>query len=306
MRKQKYTIDEVKQIFEKDGCKLMENTYVNNNHPMKYICSCGNESVTRMRLFQSGKRCQKCSRKRAMKTSADNNGGIFHFKSDKFIKYRNQLYSDNPIIEQNRMKSIRKRNKEKYGSDYYFETEDCKNKIRNTMKSKYGVEFPHQVESVRIKFQKTLMDKYGVPNLAFLSRPSSKQSQKLFWEIHKRLSIDEQQHSHFAELNCEFVICYDKKYYKYDFVNTKLMKAIEFNGLNFHPHNRPDDEIGWCAFHPNLSAKEARAIEKHKYDGLLTRKYEILTVWDYEYRKDFNTLVSKCLDFLKPENQSNL
>jgi hypothetical protein len=298
MRKQKYTIEEAKEIFCKEGCNLLENTYINNNTPMRYICSCGNEAITKMRFFQSGTRCKHCRYQRAMETATKNNGGTLPFRSKKFIEERKKMYANNPSLENKRMDSIRNHNREKYGADYFVQTQEGKNKIRSTMKEKYGVEFPHQLESAKEKFKETLMTKYGVPNLAYLSRPASKQSQKLFWEIHKQLSLENQQHSYFAELNSEFVICYEKIYYKYDFVNTKLLKAIEFNGLNFHPHERQDEEVGWCAFHPKLTAKQARENEKHKYDGLYARKFEILTVWDYEYRKDFNALVKKCLDFL--------
>jgi len=303
MRKQKYTIEEAKKLFAQEGCLLLEKKYINNNTPMKYICSCGEESSIRMRVFQNGNRCRKCGVKRAMETAIKNNGGVFHFKSSKFIEGRKKMYADNPSIEKKRMESIKNYNRKKYGTDYFVQTSEGKTKIRESMKEKYGVEFPHQLESAREKFKETLMGKYGVPNLAYLSRPSSKQSQILFWEIYNRLPIDIKQKCHFAELNSEFVVCYEKKYYKYDFVNTRLMKAIEFNGLNFHPHERPDADVGWCAFHPYLTAKQARENEKHKYDGLYSRKYEILTVWDFEYRKDFGGLVKRCFDFLMPENQ---
>jgi len=104
---------------------------------------------------------------------------------------------------------------------------------------------------------------------------------------------------YFASLNREFTIRYNNKYFKYDFVSSKLKKAIEYNGFNFHPKlNQVDNEIGWCAFHPNKTVKEAREYERIKYEGLEKRGYKILTVWDYDLHKDLNTLVKKCLDFL--------
>ena len=156
-----------------------------------------------------------------------------------------------------------------------------------------------QIPSARDKFRRTLMEKYGVPNLAYLSRPASKQSQNLFWAIHCKMSNSLRNKNHFASLDSEFVVSYNGNHFKYDFVNSMLKKAIEYNGKNFHPRpSQSDDEIGWCAFHPERTVKEARAYEKKKYKALSSRKYEILTVWDFEYRKDFDKLVNKCLGFL--------
>ena len=171
--------------------------------------------------------------------------------------------------------------------------------LKKTIRKKYGCDYLHQSPEIRAKFKKTLLKKYGVPSLAYLSNCASRESQKLFDAIYEKMKGRHKNKTYYASLNHEFVITYNNKHFKYDYVNSTLKKAIEYNGYNFHPKaDQKDEEIGWCAFHPNKTAKEARFYEKIKYEGLEKRGYQILTVWDYESHKDFDTLVQKCLDFL--------
>jgi hypothetical protein len=127
----------------------------------------------------------------------------------------------------------------------------------------------------------------------------SKESQKLFWSIQEQLPSKVKNKSHFGEFNAEFIVSYNKQCYKYDFVNSKLSKAIEYNGYNFHPKkSQKNEEVGWCAFHPTKTVKEAKNYELMKYKALKRRGYKILTVWDYEFHQDFEKLVKKCIKFL--------
>jgi hypothetical protein len=242
-RRQKYTIEEVSQLFKKENCVLLAEKYKDNNTPMNYICSCGNYSKKRLRSFIKSPHCKKCGTKNAIETNKKNHNGQLHFQTEKFKKYREKLIKDNPEIETKRMSSIKKTNLKKYGNEYWVASEKGKKEIKNSVLEKYGVEHVHQLKSVREKANKTIQEKYKVPNLAYLSSPASKESQNLFWEIYKKLNEEQKEKTYFASLNHEFCMCMDKKYYKYDFVNTKLNKIIEYNGFNFHPANRPDNEI---------------------------------------------------------------
>jgi very-short-patch-repair endonuclease len=58
------TINEVKKIFEKENCTLLEDKYVNSTSKMKYVCSCGNESYITLSKFKQGQRCRGCFKKR--------------------------------------------------------------------------------------------------------------------------------------------------------------------------------------------------------------------------------------------------
>ena len=56
----KYTIEFVSQYFKKYDCTLLEKTYINNNTKMRYICSCGNESITTFINFKRVSHCREC------------------------------------------------------------------------------------------------------------------------------------------------------------------------------------------------------------------------------------------------------
>ncbi len=60
----------VKDYFESNNCKLLEDDYRNNQTRMRYVCECGNESYISFANFQCGKRCDKCG---ANKRSGSNN-----------------------------------------------------------------------------------------------------------------------------------------------------------------------------------------------------------------------------------------
>jgi hypothetical protein len=57
---EKPTIEFLKQYFSERGCELLDTEYVNAKTPLRYICSCGNESTTFFRTFKAGGRCIKC------------------------------------------------------------------------------------------------------------------------------------------------------------------------------------------------------------------------------------------------------
>lgn len=49
-------------LFEEKGCKLLDDP--SKSIPMKYICSCGNESRIKLFNFKKGERCKKCGIKK--------------------------------------------------------------------------------------------------------------------------------------------------------------------------------------------------------------------------------------------------
>lgn len=58
----KYTQEEVSQAFSEAKCILLD-IYKDAKLPMRYICSCGNESTTCFYRFKSEGRCKKCTNK---------------------------------------------------------------------------------------------------------------------------------------------------------------------------------------------------------------------------------------------------
>jgi hypothetical protein len=55
---------EVKKYFQDHGCELLAEEYVNNRHPLRYRCECGEISQIAFGDFKNGKRCSGCKSKR--------------------------------------------------------------------------------------------------------------------------------------------------------------------------------------------------------------------------------------------------
>lgn len=72
-----YKIDYVREVFEENGCTLLEDVYVNCKTPMRYIAQCGHESVIRFDAFlnSSGasKRCRNCHKHTYHEIPSDRN-----------------------------------------------------------------------------------------------------------------------------------------------------------------------------------------------------------------------------------------
>lgn len=80
IERRKYTFKEVKEYFEEQGCKLLEEEYFHNKHPMKYRCACGNTSIIKFIHFKNrGQRCKQC---RIEKFIGKNNPNWNHNKTD--------------------------------------------------------------------------------------------------------------------------------------------------------------------------------------------------------------------------------
>lgn len=59
MKKSKFNIENVSKLFKDSGCVLLEQ-YKKSSVPMRYICSCGNESKISWNNFSKGRRCKEC------------------------------------------------------------------------------------------------------------------------------------------------------------------------------------------------------------------------------------------------------
>jgi hypothetical protein len=57
----KYTFEEVKEIFSKHGCELLDKEYKNHNEPLNYLCKCGTEAMISLSAVMHQKQhCKKC------------------------------------------------------------------------------------------------------------------------------------------------------------------------------------------------------------------------------------------------------
>jgi len=250
--------------------------------------------------------CGRCSRDKAKETLIRNHGEDY-YKSEEFrSKYEETSIKNygvaNPnkspiVIEERKARSL-----EKYGVEWYLQTEEFKIKSKQTFLKNHGVEYPHQLVSVREEYKKTMMERFGVPNSYWLSSSASKESGRLFNILYKELSDEDKSHTYYASLNREFNT---RNYssggiYKYDFVITTKKVCIEYNGSKFHPQDHQDEnDTGWCVFHKDLTVKQAREYETSKFKALQDRGYTVFVVWDFEFKKEKEKTVERCIKFIR-------
>ena len=309
-----WTHEEVTVFFKEHGCTLLSPTYGGCNETLHFRCSCGKEATTIFRRFKfnKGGRCKKCSIQKMLDTDKLANGGKLRFQTEAFKKHRKQgnlkKYGVAIPLQHPDVKKIRElSNLKKYGVRHVSQVPEIKAHQREGFRQKYGVtHFMKNPESMA-KYRQTLMDRYGVPSMAFLSRRSSKAAQEFFLLVFSKLPKPLQEKCYFSPNSREFNVWRNGEYFKYDFVQSALKKAIEYNGSPFHPQpEQLDTEVGWCLFRPNRTVKEARDYEFRKTEALRERGFDTMTVWDYEFKHSPDLTVQRCLNFIMQGNRQTL
>jgi hypothetical protein len=158
----------------------------------------------------------------------------------------------------------------------------------------YGIEKGLKVFSERQnKWQKSL---YRNGNL---KSGYSKISQDLFFHILKEYTPLENNKINFALHNGEYSLCDDSKFFRFDFTDLNSNKIIEYNGDDYHGNpkkylaeDRPNP------FRKELTAKEIWDKDNQKIIIANKNGFEVLTVWDSDYKKNKINILNKCLEFL--------
>lgn len=57
----RFSLEEVKNFFERHGAKLLATEYINNSTKMPYLCACGNLDETTLAQFKKIHKCGKCN-----------------------------------------------------------------------------------------------------------------------------------------------------------------------------------------------------------------------------------------------------
>lgn len=157
----KYTIEQVKQIFNENKCELLENEYKNNSTRMKYVCECKNQSVITLKSFLLGKRCMKCK---------GNEKYTLKYVNDFFIKHNCKLLEIEYKNTKTQMKYVCICGNISHTTFWsfkmgYIRCKKCSNKKRGeTNLKKYGVEHVLQDTNILQKSQDTLFKNYGIIN----------------------------------------------------------------------------------------------------------------------------------------------
>jgi hypothetical protein len=212
-----------------------------------------------------------------------------------------------------------KSNPEKYASKYPtkieywlergYSDEEAKVKLKErqtTFSKEVSIEKYGEKEGLRVWLKrqekwmnnmnsKTDEEKIEINRKKLIGCQYSTISQKLFWDI---FNIIGNNRTKFGELEGEFyLINENKKWFAYDYVDMIRRKCIEFNGDFWHcnPDDFNENDIHRVK---NKTAKEIWEIDRNKIDLIKSKGYDVLVIWDSEYRKDPESTLQKCLNFL--------
>jgi hypothetical protein len=170
---------------------------------------------------------------------------------------------------------------------------------------KYGEEQGHKRWSERqSKWQKNLLENGN------LKCGYSSISQELFYEIityYKNKS--DLMEVYFATKNKEYFINTSDSFFSYDFVDINRKKIIEYNGDNYHANpNRFSENDYPHPFNKKLgfSSKEIWNRDNQKKLVAESKGFEILVIWDSEFKKNKSEIIHKCLHFLEIETIENI
>ena len=144
------------------------------------------------------------------------------------------------------------------------------------------------------KWQKSLSEN---GNLKF---GYSKISQELFYSILNKYDIDDRENVYFATKNNEIRL--PKKsggVWIYDFADIKTKKIIEYNGDQYHANPKIFESVD----NPHPYDKETLAQEiwdkdKKKLNIAKNKGFDVLVIWDSDYKKNKEKTIEKCLIFL--------
>lgn len=160
---------------------------------------------------------------------------------------------------------------------------------------KYGEEKGKEIWLKRQeKWQKSLL-KNGNMKCGY-----SEISQKLFYDIINNYDIEDRKNVYFATKNQEYFLSKKGNFFQYDFTDNNKNKIIEYNSDMYHANPiiyKSEDNP-----HPYRKWLTSKDIWKHDEEKLKMAEengFEIFVVWDSDYRKNPDKILSQCLEFLK-------
>jgi len=128
----------------------------------------------------------------------------------------------------------------------------------------------------------------------------SKISQILFYSILKFYDFENMKKVYFATKNQEYFICKGKdEFYQYDFVDLTNKKIIEYNGDEYHANPNLFEATDYPhPFRKTITAQEIWDKDERKRKVAEEEGFEVLTIWDSEYRNRKENTLDKCKKFL--------
>lgn len=90
-------------------------------------------------------------------------------------------------------------------------------------------------------------------------------------------------------------------YSKYDYVNIKTKKIIEFNGEHFHPHEKYDKNFK-NPFN-DITSEDAWEKDRKKEQCAIDNGFKIFYIWENDVIANINTEINKCIKFLEDNSE---
>jgi hypothetical protein len=164
---------------------------------------------------------------------------------------------------------------------------------------KYGEEEGLKVWNERqIKWQESLFRN------GKLKVGCSEISQKMFRELIKIYNLSDLNYIKFSEMGGELMIKDKRSFFRYDFTDLKNKKIIEYNGDLFHGNPKLYNADSFPnPFNKKLTAKEIWDRDEKKINLAKKEGFEVLIIWDSEYRSNPEVELNKCINFLKNNDE---
>ena len=190
-----------------------------------------------------------------------------------------------------------------YWTNKGFTEEDAKKKLSErqlTFTLEKCIQKHGDVEGKRIytdrqeRWQKTLNENGN------LKQGYSKASQILFYELSDFYSFENRKYLYFATKNEEYRLEKEEGgVWIYDFVDLPNKKIIEYNGDEYHanPTMFEADEYPHT-FRKTMTAQEIWNKDYRKRAVAEEEGFDILTIWDSEYRRHKADTLEKCKKYL--------
>jgi len=149
------------------------------------------------------------------------------------------------------------------------------------------------------KWQKSLLENGN------LKCGYSEISQELFYDILDKYDFENRKNIYFATKNQEYFISEKsnnsrkKKFYQYDFVDKKKMRIIEYNSDIFHANPKIyKSQDNPHPFRKWLKSEDIWKYDRQKIIAANNNGFDVLTIWDSEYRSNPEKTLQECLNFL--------
>lgn len=184
-----------------------------------------------------------------------------------------------------------------------FNEEDAEQKLKERQTTftlekcieKYGEEKGKEIYNNRQqRWQKSLLENGN------LKCGYSGISQELFYDILKYYNFKNMKDVYFATKNQEYFICKGKEeFFQYDFVDLPNKKIIEYNGDEYHANPNLFEATDYPhPFRKTITAQEIWDKDERKLKVAEEEGFEILTIWDSEYRHRKDYILGECKNFL--------